>query len=210
MRFLRIVFLFVFVLSAGDCFAENVTLSQVCDGLTKHQVTTGAFVQIKKSAAIKRALKSSGTFIFCDEGVVWNTAVPVCSTVAVTKTSLIQTAPDGTRTVIDGSRNQVFANIAGTISALFSGDRAQLEKNFSIDFVSAADSWKANLFPKDRTVAVSVKSIALSGKYDSDTETSLDAVMLTEASGDSISYTFREQQYKGSLTDEEKDFFTFR
>ncbi len=79
------------------------------------KVTSGDFIQEKNAAKLKRALRSSGKFIFCDEGILWQTLKPFPSTMAVTKTSIIQTKPDGSKIVTDGSSNQVFTSVAETL-----------------------------------------------------------------------------------------------
>ena len=92
-------------------FAE-ITIDNVFSSLTENKVTTGDFVQEKSSAKIKRPLKSSGKFVFSEEGIVWQTTKPFPSTMVVTKDSIIQTGADGRRNVIDGSSNETFKSVA--------------------------------------------------------------------------------------------------
>ena len=125
----------------------------------------------------------------------------------VTRTSLVQTAPDGSKTILDGSKNQTFANVAETISSLFSGNKKSLEDNFSVNFLSNASSWKMQLVPKDKTVAMTLSTILLNGRCSSEEGTILDSMMITEQNGDSVSYTFRNQEYKDTLSDAEKSYF---
>ena len=86
---------FLMAFSAATLFAQNATLDSVCESLTKNTVTTGNFTQEKKLPSVKRALKSYGTFVFCKDGIVWNTTRPVKSSLAVTSTKLVQFTPDG-------------------------------------------------------------------------------------------------------------------
>ncbi|MBQ2314644.1 MAG: outer membrane lipoprotein carrier protein LolA [Treponema sp.] len=205
----RILLCLLTALSAASLqlSAENASLESVCNGLMEHPVTTGEFTQLKKSAAINRQLRSSGNFLISTEGVIWDTKKPFSSSMVVTRTALIQTAPDGSKTVLDGSKNQTFANVAGTLSSLFSGDKKSLENNFSVDFLSNASSWKMQLVPKDKTIAMTLSAVMLNGRCTSEGGTILDSMTITEQNGDCVSYTFRNQEYKDVLSDAEKSYF---
>src|SRR5574344_2565993 len=112
--------------------AQTVTFESVCTSLAAHPITTGNFTQVKQIASAKRSLKSSGTFIFSLDGIMWKTLKPFASTLVVGKTSVIQTTPDGKKTVIDASNNQIFTSISSTLSSIFSGDTGTLQKNFKV------------------------------------------------------------------------------
>lgn len=203
--FYTVIFLCCVSVSAQS---RNVMFDSVCQGLMSHNVTSGDFTQVKRSSAVKRELKSSGEYIFSNRGIVWNTKRPFSSILAVTDSLIIQTLPDGTSSVINGSDNQVFANIAGTLSSLFSGNRDSLERNFNVKFLSTSSSWKMILSPKDSTIASALQSIVLTGTSVSQLQTSLDSMLIEEVSGDSVYYAFRNQTYKEELSDAEKAFFT--
>ena len=187
--------------------AKEVTVDDVCASLTKHAVTTGNFVQEKKSASIKRPLKSYGTYIFTKEGIVWNTTKPFKTTMVITPTSIVQTQADGTSSVIDSSTSQIFGTIAEMFSALFGGNRAALEKHFEIKTVNDASGWKLILTPKDATIASAMKQFTLAGTANGNT-VQLESLLIEESGTDSILYTFSDQVYKETLTNEEKAYFT--
>lgn len=197
---------FLMAFSAATLFAQNATLDSVCESLTKNTVTTGNFTQEKKLPSVKRALKSYGTFVFCKDGIVWNTTRPVKSSLAVTSTKLVQFTPDGKQTVLDGADNAIFKSIAQTVTALFSGDKAALEKNFTVSFSSTANTWTMSLTPKDKTIAAVMKIITLSGSGNA-ASSSFDSLAVEQQDGSSVTYTFTEQQYKEVLSNEEKAFF---
>lgn len=167
---------------------------------------TGNFTQIKTIRAVNRSLKSGGTFIFSTEGIMWRTEKPFPSSLAVGKTSVIQTRADGSRSVIDASSNRIFMSIASTLSALFSGDSAALHEHFNVSFSPLPHGWKAELSPKDSVVASVLTSLSLSGKADGSFAV-LDSIVMTEASGDTITYVFTEQKFPEELTADEKAFF---
>lgn len=186
--------------------AQSLTFDSVCANLSKHPNMTGNFIQIKTINAVNRALKSNGTFIFSLEGIMWKTEKPFPSTLAVGMTSVIQTKADGKKVVIDASSNQIFTSISTTLSAMFRGDAEVLKNNFNVDFSFSEDSWKAVLTPKDKMVEVVMSMLSISGKATS-TFAELDAIVMKESSGDTITYTFMDQKYPKELTDAEKAYF---
>jgi hypothetical protein len=196
------------VATASSVFAAgSITFDTVCAELAQHPNTTGDFTQVKKISAANRSLKSSGTFIFSLEGIMWKTEKPFPSTLIVGMTSVIQTTPDGKKNVIDASNNQIFTSISTTLSSIFSGDTQKLYNNFSVDFSASGSKWTAVLTPKDKTITAVMKSLTLSGQS-TDRSTEFDSIIMTETSGDAITYTFSNQQYPKELSNDEKASFT--
>lgn len=181
------------------------TLEDVCASLSSHQVTSGDFVQEKSLPNTNRKLKSSGVFVFCDQGVVWHTKKPVSSVMVVEENRLVQTMPDGKKTVIDGSRNDIFKSSARTISSVFKGDKTSLETFFSVTFSADTKVWKMELQPKDSVMASAMKKIVLSGSFSDGA--SLDSMEIVQQNNLSVSYTFLNQHYRGELSNEEKLYF---
>ncbi|MDE5898266.1 MAG: hypothetical protein K2H09_03250, partial [Treponemataceae bacterium] len=90
-------------LAGAALAAQDAAFDSVCENLAKHPNMTGNFTQVKTISAANRSLKSSGTFIFSLEGIMWKTERPFPSVLAVGLTSVIQTLPDGRQTVMDAS-----------------------------------------------------------------------------------------------------------
>jgi hypothetical protein len=197
----------VLILSVAMVSAETPAFDSVCASLAEHPVTTGNFVQIKKITSANRLLKSSGTFIFSLEGIMWKTQKPFASSLVDGITSVIQTTPDGKRTVIDASGNQIFTSISATLSSIFSGNNDGLKKNFMVLFSADGSAWSAELTPKDSTVTAVMKSLTISGAS-AGGKASLDSIIMKESGGDTIIYTFTDQKYPEELTDEERAEFT--
>lgn len=199
----------VMIFGASSLFA--VSLEQVCAGLAAHPNTTGTFTQAKTMQTAKgsKTLKSSGTFIISQEGIMWKTEKPFPSCMAITETKIIQTAADGSQSVIDGSDNQTFASIASTLAAVFSSDLSQLQKNFSVDFADGGDgNWTLVLNPKDSTIASVLTQLDLSGTASgAGNDAVLLSIKMTESSGNTITYTFANQNYPQELTADEKANF---
>lgn len=199
--------LFLAAVCSTSIFAAGLSLDKVCNELAQHPNTTGDFVQTKTIKSTKRALKSSGNFIFSLDGIMWKTVKPFPSTLAVGRTSVIQTAADGKKTVIDASDNQIFASISSTLVAVFSNDVNELSKSFETKFTdNGNNSWELVLTPKDSTVASVLKNLTLSGTS-SNGSSSIDSILMTESSENTINYEFSNQKYPQELSADEKANF---
>lgn len=201
----KIIAVMISVLLFGAA-ASAETFESVCSNLAKHPNMTGNFTQVKTIAAVNRQMKSSGTFIFSLDGIMWKTEKPFPSTMVVGMTSVIQTLANGKQNVIDASSNQVFTSISTTLSAMFSGDAETLKSNFNVDFSANGGTWKAVLSPKDESVLKILKSISISGTC-SASAADLDCIIMLEANGDSIRYDFTDKKYPKELTADEKAYF---
>ena len=183
------------------------TFESVCKNLSEHPNMIGNFSQVKTISAVNRSMKSSGTFIFSLDGIMWKTQKPFPSTMVVGMTSVKQTLANGKETVIDASSNQIFTSISTTLSAMFSGNSEVLQNNFDVDFTSAGSDWKAVLSPKDSMVKKILVSLSISGKA-TENSADLNSIVMTEATGDTITYNFTDQKYPKELTDDEKAYFS--
>lgn len=187
--------------------ANAETFDSVCKNLSERPNMTGNFSQVKTISAVGRSMKSSGTFIFSLDGIMWKTEKPFPSTMVVGMTSVKQTLANGKETVIDASSNQIFTSISTTLNAMFSGNSQVLQNNFDVDFSFSGSDWKAVLLPKDNMVKKILQSLSISGKAASD-YADLNTIVMSEANGDSITYNFTNQKYPKELTADEKAYFS--
>lgn len=183
------------------------TFESVCKNLSEHPNMTGNFSQIKTISAVNRSMKSSGTFIFSLDGIMWKTEKPFPSTMVVGMTSVKQTLANGKETVIDASSNQIFTSISTTLSAMFSGNSDVLQNNFDVDFSFSGSDWTAVLSPKDNMVKKILTSLSISGKATA-TSADLNSIVMKESSGDTITYNFSDQKYPKELNADEKSYFS--
>lgn len=202
----KIIFSFLFLMS-GILFAQtSSSLEAVCSALAAHSNTTGDFVQTKTLQANGRKLKSTGKYIICPEGILWATEKPIPSSLILTKNTMVQISAKGNKSVMNGSDNQIFANISETLSSVFSGDAAALKKNFTCDFsMKKNGEWTLLLTPKDSTIASVMKTLELSGI--TEPQAAMTMLIMSEASGNSITYEFINQKYPEELTADEKQNF---
>lgn len=188
-------------------FAQNTqNLDSVCESLASHPNTTGDFTQIKTIQTNGRKLKSTGKFIIAADGILWSTEKPIYSSLVLTKTAVVQTAANGKKTVLSGKDNEIFKNISETLTSVLSGNVTELKKNFNCEFTMKNNSeWLISLEPKDSTVASVMKKLELSGSYKE--YAVLTSLVMSEASGNTISYEFINQKYPEELSEDEKQIF---
>ncbi len=207
--FAALLFLAFGFATNSSLYAENHSLESVCESLASKPNTTGDFTQIKTIQANGRKLKSSGKFIISNLGIYWKTEKPFPSSLILTEDSMIQISANGTKSVMNGKDNQIFANISATLSSVFSGNVEALKKNFECDFSEdAKNGWKILLTPKDSTIASVMKTLILSGTYDSSSDmAALASLEMAETSDNTITYEFTNQKYPKELSADEKQIF---
>jgi outer membrane lipoprotein-sorting protein len=191
-------------------FAQTASLEEVCKKLSSNQNTMGDFTQIKTLQTNGRKLTSTGKFIFCPLGILWQTEKPFPTSLILTKDSMTQIAANGKKSVMSGKDNQIFANISGTLSSVFSGNAEELKKNFNCKFEEGADGgWKVYLTPKDSTIASVMKSLVLAGTFEEGSAAGalLTSLEMTEMSENTILYEFANQKYPKELSADEKQNF---
>lgn len=190
----------------------DFTLLDICESLSKHENTTGSFVQTKTIKTNGRQLKSYGTYIICPLGIMWNTKKPFPSRLVITKQKMLQTGGDGKVTVMNGSENQIFKNISSTLSSVFSGSLNELQKNFSTELITELmteknEKWIVKLIPKDSTISSVMKRLELCGTFTNQREAEMTDLVIFEASGNTINYEFTEQNYPKELSADERQNF---
>ncbi|MCR4822409.1 MAG: outer membrane lipoprotein carrier protein LolA [Treponema sp.] len=189
---------------AAFAFAQekNQAFDQVCQNIASHKITKGDFNQTKMIKKINRQIKSSGTFIVAvDEGILWNTKKPFASSMAITKSGIVQTSAQGKKSTVASGSNGTFEQVSSLMTSLFNGNIQALYSNFDIDFTGTKDNWKVNLSPKDSSIKSFISSIEMAGKA------SIDSMVLNEAGGDYTKYEFLNQVFPDSLSEEEKALF---
>lgn len=206
------IFLLIFMIACSlPLFSQNsLTLETVCASLSAKQNTTGDFTQTKTIQTNSRKLKSTGKYIICPEGILWRTEKPVAASLILTKDSMIQIAANGNKNVMDGKDNLIFQNISETLSSVFSGDVAALKKNFNCKFeTKEAGNWLVKLEPVDSTIASVMNVLELSGCWSEKNKAEMTKLIMTEASGNTISYEFINQKYPEELSKDERQNFIF-
>ena len=101
----------------------------------------------------------------------------------------------------------MFQSIAATISSLFKGNKAELERHFVVQLADGGSTWTMSLTPRDSTISSVLTAIEIGGAL-SGRDCSFDTMTITEQGGSVIVYTFTDKVYKETLSNDEKAYFT--
>jgi outer membrane lipoprotein-sorting protein len=176
-----------------------------CSRLAEHPVVRGNFEQEKTLSRLNRSLKSSGNFIIASGfGMVWDTLKPFPSILALGKDYLIQSRPNGQKTVLSAQGNETFLRMAEVISAVFSGNSQGLMDNFKVYYSPgiAAAEWELGLTPKDTAIGFFAEKIIMKGSA------TIRSIQIYEQNGDTVQYVLSNHNYSAELNANEKNLFT--
>jgi hypothetical protein len=209
---------FIFIFVSGGLWAQNSAedvfrypleaktmdaFKTTCSRLAEHPFTTGNFEQEKTLSRLQRSLKSSGTFIIAaDLGMVWDTAKPFPSTLALGSDYLIQSRPGGKKTVLSAQGNETFIRMAEVLSAVFSGRSQTLLDNFEVYYSGSPAAWELGLSPRDGAIGSFAEKIIMKG------DTAIKTIAIYEQSGDMTRYFLSGHDYPEELKVHEKALFS--
>lgn len=175
--------------------AFSISQNEIFKMLSDHKTTEGTFTQTKTISKLNRKLSSSGTYLFSDKEVTWNTIKPFPSKLTITETQMIQTLPNGTVQKIDFSSNPTFSYIAKTIKSIFENNEFKIKENFETDFsLSEKEKWHITMLPKNDMILKAIKAIEVEGIiFDSKTpekksDSKINRMLISESNGDFIEY----------------------
>lgn len=170
--------------------------------MTASPIIRGNFKQTKNIPQLNKDFVSNGTFVIANgNGILWNTEKPFASKLSISDTRMIQENANGARSEIKVDENIVFAQISGTIQAVFSGNTTKLQEEFKVFFKKQGKQWFIGLIPKEAAIQKAITSIELSG---SDW---LTTVRLVDGSKSSLLYELSNPKPADKLTAEEQAFF---
>jgi len=180
-----------------------VSLSIEAVELDIKPITKGDFTQEHHLANMQRSLISTGTFLMVqDRGIFFDVQKPFPSKMIITEKKLVQILNDKDVSVMDGSEDAIFKNIAAIVSSVFSGDMQTLEENFCIA-EKKGDKSILTLTPKDIFLAMLFeKFILFVGE-------SIEGLTVFETSGNWIEYKFSNVKFPEKLTDDEEKLFSY-
>jgi len=180
-----------------------VTFNTICANLAEKPVVKGNFEQQKYLVRFNRSLESSGNFIIAGEkGMVWDTLKPFPSAMIMGKNFIMQSRPDGRKSVINAQGNETFTQMADVISLVFSGQSQGLIKNFEVYFSGSVSGWTMGLLPRDSVFASFIRKIIMSG------DSVIRSIRLFEPNDDVITYTLSNHSFPSRLSDHEEAFFS--
>jgi Outer membrane lipoprotein carrier protein LolA-like len=157
------VIAFALAAQAASATPPSLTLAELLSRMASTRGVVAEFHEQKEIALLDRPLESAGTIYFA----------PPDRFTRVTR------SPAVTRLVLDGARmrfedatgadavdlgaNPVARQFAENMVALWSGDRARLEKLYELDFRAEQTRWELVLVPRDGTLARFVERLAMRG-----------------------------------------------
>ena len=202
-------FMFTYVWAEEDVFRHQLTpqtmviFNVTCANLAERPIVKGNFLQEKYLKRFDRSLMSSGNFIIAvEQGMVWETLKPFPSTMIMGKDFIMQSRPDGQKSVIGAQGNETFTQMADVISSVFSGQGQRLLENFEVFFLGSVSDWNMGLLPRNSIFASFAAKITMSG------DSAIRSIRMFEQNGDIITYTLSNHIYPAALSDHEKDFFS--
>lgn len=207
--FLCLFFVFSYVWAQEDVFRyplvskTMITFNETCTKLAEKPIVKGNFVQEKYLKHYNRSLMSSGNFIIAaGQGMVWETLRPFPSTMILGKDFIVQSRPDGQKSVLSAQGNETFTQLADVLSSVFLGQNQGLLENFEVYFLGNVSNWTIGLLPRDSIIASFAMKITMSG------DSAIRSIRILEQNGDVITYTLSNHSYTTGLNDHEKAFFS--
>lgn len=195
----------LFFLHAGVAFATVEAKTGVEALLSNEPVLRGEFFQEKMLQGFRNPLRSSGDFLISrDYGVIWDTQKPFASRTVLTKKSLFNQLPDGSRRVLlDAQSSPAMATVNSLLLAVVSGDLARLSQQFVRHEKFLADgAWTLRLIPREPALGKIIAEIELLG------DRHIRSIRISERGGDKTLIRFVElREQPETLTSEEVSRF---
>ena len=207
--FLCLFFVFSYLWAEEDVFQHPLmgqtinTFNATCANLAEKPIVKGNFSQEKYLNRFDRSLLSSGNFIIAAEkGMVWETLQPFPSTMILGKGFIMQSRPDGRKSILGNQGNETFTQMANLISSVFSGHSQGLLENFEVYFLGSVSNWNMGLRPRDSIIASFVMKITMTG------DSAIRSIRIFEPNGDVVTYTLSNPSYPTALNENEETFFS--
>lgn len=163
-------------------------------------VLRGQFVQSRQIAGFRRPVESSGEFVVArDQGLLWHTAKPFESLLAVSRERLrVTNGQGGTETTLDARREPMLRTLNDILQAVVIADARALQSRFDLQIrLIGSSDWEMALTPQDTALRARFSGITLAGGAH------VQDVRLVEASGDVTTVRFHGQREDTRLTDAE-------
>ena len=189
--FLTVVFLGFGMSSVAAVFDHPVskkTKPELEKSLAKamdYEVASGDFKQTKSIKKLKRDFVSTGTFrISKKSGIVWKTQQPIVSELAVNNGGIFERDAGGQSRIVVAKENPMFADFSKNIQAMFSGEVAELEKNFKVFYEKKTCGFTMGLIPREGIVRKVVANIVI------DACENVDKVIIMNVDDSPVTYEF--------------------
>ncbi|MEP6547061.1 MAG: LolA-related protein [Gammaproteobacteria bacterium] len=161
-------------------------LDQVMALLAQRQHGRVEFIEQQFLAVLKRPLESSGELRYdAPDRLEKRTLLPKKETLLLAG-GILTTERGARRRVLDLHRYPQILPFVESIRATLAGDRAALERVFSLEFAGSVDHWSLTLVPLDQELLHTVKQVQIDGSRDQ-----LRHIEIRQADGDRSLMTLR-------------------
>jgi hypothetical protein len=179
-------------------------LELVADRMQQTPILKANFYQEKSIKALRRPLKSSGTFLFANgQGVFWHTQKPFDTRFIISDAGIYQKSEDAKPFRIEAAKQPMIAEFNHIFAALFRGDREALEAQFQVHFTGDDQVWQLGLIPKNKMMRKVIEKLVVCG---GDT---VETIHFFESGGNRTLIALSEIETPAELSNEERSNFEF-
>nr|WP_101927573.1 MULTISPECIES: LolA-related protein [Luteimonas] len=135
--------------------------------LTRPPPMATPFVELRESSMLKRPMRLAGEYRRPDaDTLVRDVRSPYVETTTIRDGEATLAREGRAARTFSLSRVPELAALQGSFGALLSGDRALLERHYTLDAAGAADDWMLTMTPKDARSASRLTAVVLRGRGD--------------------------------------------
>jgi len=150
--------------SAAWAAADTATTSWVLSKLARPAPMRTSFVELRGSKLLKQPLQVSGEYRRPDQDTfIRDVRAPYLEVTTIRAAQATITRAGKSRT-FSLSRAPELTGLQSSFGALLSGDRALLQRHYTIDTDGTQTQWQMTLVPKDKAMASRVRDIQLYGR----------------------------------------------
>jgi hypothetical protein len=148
---------------AASAMPPSLTLTELLSRMASTRGVVAEFHEQKEIALLDRPLESTGTIYFAPPDRFTRVTRSPAATRLVLAGARMRFEDATGANAIDLAANPVARQFAENMVALWSGDRARLEKLYTLRFHSEQAHWELVLVPRDRALARFVERLAMRG-----------------------------------------------
>ena len=154
-----------FALAASTAHAAppSLTLGELLSRMAKTRGVVADFRERKQISLLDQPLEATGTIYFAPPNRFTRVTRSPAATRLVLDGAHMQFEDAAGANTLDLAANPVARQFAENMVALWSGDRARLEKLYRLEFTADAARWQLVLVPRSPTLARFIEKLALRG-----------------------------------------------
>lgn len=186
------------VFSAALRAAEVDLLDKIGQKIEQHAVIRAEFTQTKQMQALKRPLITTGKMTYSRRhGILWQILQPYNISYVLGEDKIIEINANGLRKERGFRDVPGLAQVGRVFRAILGANASALHTYFDVTAQGDTEKWKLVLIPRQQQLLKSLSLIELSGGE------FIEAIIITEASGDTATLRFRKTLATTDLIDSE-------